>query len=77
LSGPSIYPDRNHSSEEDRIRAIGKVASGRWVFLAFTFRERDGLSLIRPISARYMHPKEIKFYKEVVSESQTSSRSSQ
>jgi uncharacterized DUF497 family protein len=32
------------------------------VFLVFTIRERDGERLIRPVSARYMHPEEIESY---------------
>ena len=30
------------------------------VFLAFTIRERDGQRRLRPISARWMHAKEIR-----------------
>jgi uncharacterized DUF497 family protein len=31
----------------------------RPLFIAFTLRARDGARLVRPISARYMHAKEI------------------
>jgi uncharacterized protein len=34
------------------------------MFVAFTFRERDGATFIRPISARYMHKKEIEAYEK-------------
>jgi len=44
---------------EPRWRAIGKTHQGRHVFLVFMLRETDGLTRIRPISARYMHQKEI------------------
>ena len=32
------------------------------MFVVFTLRERDDLTLIRPISARYMHAREAKRY---------------
>ena len=44
------------------MRAIGKARSGRYVFLAFTVRAVHGRTLILPISARYMHKKEIDHY---------------
>jgi uncharacterized protein len=59
-----IIPDDAHSQSEERLRAIGKTARGRSVFLVFTIRERDGRRLIRPISARYMHRKEVESYEE-------------
>ncbi len=49
---------------EARIRVIGKTAVGRYIFLVFTFREIDNKTFIRPISARYMHEKEIKHYEK-------------
>lgn len=42
-----------------RKRAVGITRAGRHVFLVFTIREKDGATLIRPVSARYMHKKEI------------------
>ena len=59
---PAIGPDAAHSTAETRFLAIGRASSGRHVFLAFTWRERDGVQLIRPISARYMHAKEVQHY---------------
>ncbi len=59
---PAIGPDAAHSTAEARFLAIGPARSGRHVFLAFTWRERDGAKLIRPISARYMHAKEVQHY---------------
>lgn len=47
--------------DEPRKRAIGKV-DGRYIFLVFMYRELEGELLIRPISARYMHEKEIRHY---------------
>ncbi len=59
-----ILPDTTHSSTEERLRAIGRTEAGRYVFLVFTLRERGGKRFIRPISARYMHQKEIDSYEE-------------
>ena len=59
-----ILPDAMHSETEERLWAIGKTASGRSVFLVFTIRERGGKRFIRPVSARYMHRKEVKNYEE-------------
>ena len=59
-----ILPDTAHSTAEERLRAIGTTRAGRYVFLVFTVRERAGQKFIRPISARYMHRKEIDSYEE-------------
>ncbi len=56
------YPDPEHSHTETRFLTIGQTAKGRHVFLAFTFRDHGVKRLIRPISARYMHAKEVKHY---------------
>lgn len=57
-----VAPDPNHSGEEDRLIAIGRAEGGRPVFIAFTIRNRDGRRLVRPITARYMHRREIRRY---------------
>jgi len=57
-----MAPDVKHSGSEDRYIAVGRNGSGRPVFVAFTFRIRGGERLVRPISARYMHGKEIDGY---------------
>ena len=59
-----LIPDASHSQSEERLRAIGKTASGRSVFLVFTIRVRAGKRLIRPVRARYMHRKEVKHYEK-------------
>jgi uncharacterized protein len=65
FTGPrTISVDMQHSLTEERLRAVGKTRSGRFVFLVFTLRERDGQTYIRPISARYMHRKEVESYEE-------------
>lgn len=48
--------------DEPRMRAIGKTAAGRYVFVVFMLRELNGLTMLRPISARFMHQKEIDHY---------------
>jgi uncharacterized DUF497 family protein len=48
--------------DEARQQAIGKSAAGRYVFVVFMLRDIDGQMKLRPISARYMHQKEIAHY---------------
>jgi uncharacterized DUF497 family protein len=60
----AIRVDVEHSLVEERFKAIGRTAAGRFIFLVFTLRERGGALCIRPISARYMHRKEIERYEE-------------
>lgn len=59
---PRVAPDPRHSGSETRFIAVGPGLSERPVFVAFTFRTVGALRLIRPISARYMHAKEIARY---------------
>jgi uncharacterized DUF497 family protein len=59
---PQIAPASRRSSTEERFIAIGRTPGGRAVFIAFTLRDRDGARLVRPMSARYMHAKEIDRY---------------
>src|SRR3954470_7988126 len=59
---PLIAPDLRHSVNEQRFLAVGRDSGGRGIFVVFTMRERDGLTLLRPLSARYMHRKEIEGY---------------
>jgi uncharacterized DUF497 family protein len=63
MRGPvAIFPDPQHSSMEQRSIAIGETSGGRRIFVAFMLRKVGNQTLIRPISARYMHKKEIKAY---------------
>jgi len=55
----AILPDAAHSQRESRHRAIGKTEKDRGVFIVFTLRRKGDELLIRPISARYMHKREI------------------
>ena len=60
--GAAVQPDLGHSDAEQRFKAIGRKSAGRHVFVVFAVRPRDSAQLIRPISARYMHRKEIDHY---------------
>jgi hypothetical protein len=60
----AILPDEVHSQRENRFRAIGRTGKGRGVFIIFTLRSKGEELLIRPISARYMHKKEIDAFEE-------------
>ena len=55
---PDPFPD------EPRLRGIGKAPSGRYVFVIFTLRAMAGSWRLRPISARYMHDKEVRHYEQ-------------
>jgi len=55
-----VQPAR--STAESRLQAVGKTPAGRHVFLVFTVREKQGKQYIRPISARYMHAKEVRLF---------------
>jgi uncharacterized protein len=61
-SGPLIGPDEAHSGQERRFRAFGRPKGGRPLFVVFTVRRVGGENLIRPISCRYMHAKEVRRY---------------
>ena len=60
----AVLPDAAHSETEHRFRAIGRTKKGRGVFIVFTLRRRNDEVLIRPISARYMHEKEIETFEK-------------
>ena len=59
-----IAPDPKHSEDEERMIAIGRTSAGRPVFVAFTLRTKNRQRLIRPVTARYMHSKEVSAYEE-------------
>ena len=56
------FPDP--AVHELRKRGVGVTAAGRYVFLVWTLRETPAGTKLRPISARYMHDKEVKYYEE-------------
>ena len=60
----AVLPDKAHSQREKRFLAIGRTDKGRSVFMVFTLRKKGDDVLIRPISARYMHKKEVDAYEK-------------
>jgi uncharacterized DUF497 family protein len=61
-----IVPDAKNSLNEPRFVGIGRTRSGRLAFVVFTPRDRGGSTVLRPISARYMHRKEIAKYEQEI-----------
>ncbi len=67
--------DRNHSLAEARFVAVGPGLGVRPIYVVFTLRQRGARLLVRPLSARYMHRKEIKRYeKEAAEDSEDGNR---
>ena len=64
IGNPSVMLDPH--PDEPRMRAIGRTKAGRFVFLVFMLRQDDIKTLLRPISARFMHQKEIDHYENQV-----------
>ncbi len=62
--GPRVAPAPKHSADEDRLIAVGRTSTGRLLFVAFTMRTKEGRPLIRPVTARYMHAREIAAYEK-------------
>ncbi|MGO8920707.1 MAG: BrnT family toxin [Stellaceae bacterium] len=66
----AVFPDPAHSRGETRFKAIGKTDEGRSALVVFTLRKRGGETFLRPISARYMHAKEVKYYEKEVAKTE-------
>ena len=64
LGTPAVMPDPH--PDEPRMRAIGKTSAGRYVFLVFMPRQMGSHILLRPISARFMHQKEVTHYEHQI-----------
>ena len=62
----AVFPDPTHSKGEERFIGIGKTNKDRSLFIAFTLRSHSDEVLIRPISARYMHQKEVDHYEKEI-----------
>jgi len=56
-------PDPNPA--EARFRTAGRAADGRAIFIVYTHREQAEKTYLRPISARYMHEKEVRAYEQI------------
>ena len=61
-NNPGLYLNVKHKADEERYQAIGRTQHGRFAYVVFTLREGPDSQLIRPISTRYMHKKEIDHY---------------
>ena len=59
-----VLPDKENEQNEQRFRAIGSTSEGRKAFIVFTWRNREKRQLVRPVSARYMHKREVKNYEK-------------
>ena len=57
-----IAADKKHSADEKRFFALGRTDANRWLFIAFTMRNK----LIRVISARDMTRSENRKYAEKI-----------
>jgi uncharacterized DUF497 family protein len=63
--GPlAVFPDPAHSDAEERLKAIGITNDGRGILIVFTLRQQGDEMFIRPVSARYMHRKEMDHYEK-------------
>lgn len=60
----AIIPSAADSRQEHRFCTVAQTESGRRVFIVFTLRRKGDKQLIRPISARYMHKKEVESYEK-------------
>ena len=61
---PMVLPDRSPVTQETRFNAIGLTQEGRHLFVVFTLRDSTLGKRLRPISARYMHKREITRYEQ-------------
>lgn len=64
MNTPMVMPDRSPVTQEARFNAVGVTEQGRHLFVVFTLRQSATGMRLRPISARYMHDKEIKRYEQ-------------
>ena|SRR5687768_7909495 len=63
---PYVGINSKHSRAEERLNAVGITNDRKHVFVVFTFRKVKNETLIRPISARFMHKKEIEHYEKQI-----------
>jgi uncharacterized DUF497 family protein len=61
-----VFRDAAHSGSEERLKAIGSTKGGRGVLVVFTLRKRGDATFVRPVSARYMHRKEVEHYEKEI-----------
>ena len=56
----AIFSNPEHSQVELRFRAMGQIASGRWVYASFTIRGER----VRPVAAHFLREKEVQKWLE-------------
>jgi uncharacterized protein len=63
---------REHGVSVDEIEGlfatVGRSAQGRGMLVVFTVRVREAGKFIRPVSARYMHRRELAYYEKTAQE---------
>jgi uncharacterized protein len=64
LNPLQTFRDVLNSDDEARFRVVAKSTDNRYIFVVFTFRVKQTYTYFRPISARYMHKKEINRYEQ-------------
>ena len=60
-----VLNDFKHSKAESRKIAVGTSKKSRPMFVVFTLRKKQGLMLVRVVSARYTHKKEAELYEKL------------
>jgi uncharacterized protein len=65
-----ITSDPENSQREERFLAVGRNPNGRYTFVVFTPRRSGAELRLRPISARYMHEREIGKYEQEIARAQ-------
>ncbi|GKX34683.1 MAG: hypothetical protein MnENMB40S_23010 [Rhizobiaceae bacterium MnEN-MB40S] len=58
----TVFDDPDDRNREPRFKAIGYSISGQPIFVVFRMSRFGSLSLVRPISARYLRRKEVRYY---------------
>ena len=69
-----VVPDPKNMQVEARFLAIGRTEKGHYTFVVFTPRQSGRATLLRPISARYMHRREIRKYEQEIARVQKRQR---
>ena len=63
-----VAEDPQHSLVERRFKVVGPDDDGRTIFIIMTLRPSGDQILARPISARYMHAKEMRRYEQTLAD---------
>jgi uncharacterized protein len=66
----ALLAQEAHSMDELRLVAIGRTEEGRYTFVVFTPRPHHRGLRLRPLSARYMHQREVKKYEQEIARAQ-------